>query len=535
MSSPSELAIGSSRAGRRWQGTAAAAGGLLVAYLLWQITRLGGSRHQVLIGDLANIPFYVLVIGATALAGRRCRATPGLARSWRLLAVGNACYLMGDLLQTYQEVVNHRLAYPSVADIAYLSFYGFFFAGLVGFARSARSNDRRVMFGLDLVTVAIGGAAVLWYFVAGPSALADGLPPLQVILAIAYPLGDLLLLLGATATLLWGLPSSSKRALSVTTAGVGLYVLADVIWGYIVLHGTYRGGDRVDTLWIAAATLFAVGAALQPATQPAERAAPIAVARRGAGWLPYGALGATFALLLVVQRHAPFFPDLSITVMAVAVAMVVGARQLVAQRALADEQATSQELMVRLRHQAFHDDLTGIANRALFKERLDHALSRRPVPGAHPAVLIIDLDGFKSVNDHFGHDTGDQLLIAVAERLRSCVRRADTAARLGGDEFVVLIEDVADAAAALQIGRHILSVIGQPLTLGDLDILPRASIGIAVRRGGETLSSEALLGAADEAMYQAKDRGRGRVCLFGDLGDEDSSLRAATLVDYARR
>jgi hypothetical protein len=206
-----------------------APGGLLLLYLLWQITRVGGPRHQVLIGDLANIPFYVLVIGATMAAGRRCRATPRLARSWRLLAAGNACYLTGMLLQTYEEVVRHHLSYPGPPDVAFLSFF-VFFAGLIGFARSERSSTRRLMLRLDMLTVALGGSAVMWYFVAGPSALADGQPWLQIVLAVAYPMGDLLLLVGATAALLRGLPESSRRSLSVTIAGVLIYVVADFIW-----------------------------------------------------------------------------------------------------------------------------------------------------------------------------------------------------------------------------------------------------------------------------------------------------------------
>ena len=152
----------------RRRGLAMAVGALFVLYLLWQLTRVGGRRHQELVGDLFNVPFYVLAIGATLGAAHRCRGTRRLARSWRLLAVGNACYLAGDLMQTYEEVVSHHLKYPSVADIAYLSFYAFFFAGLVGFARSALSNTRRAMLGLDVLTVALGGAAVIWYFDAGP-------------------------------------------------------------------------------------------------------------------------------------------------------------------------------------------------------------------------------------------------------------------------------------------------------------------------------------------------------------------------------
>jgi len=140
-------------------------------------------------------------------------------------------------------------------------------------------------------------------------------------------------------------------------------------------------------------------------------------------------------------------------------------------------------------------------------------MARRPVPGHHQAVLMIDLDGFKAVNDRFGHQAGDQLLISVAERIRGCVRRSDTAARLGGDEFVVLVDDLPDADSALQMGAHMLRILEQPLWLGARDITPRASIGVAVS-DPEALDPEDLLRSADHALYQAKAAGRGRVCLF---------------------
>lgn len=495
-----------------WRRPAIAAGAMLVVYLAWQVTRLGGASHQVLIGDLAYLPLYGLVLATTLGAARRCRLTPRLARSWRLLTMGSGCSLAGNILQTYEEAFHHHLHYPSVADIAFLGFYAFFFAGFVGFARSARSGTRRVMFGLDVLTVALGGGAVLWYFIAGPSALAGGQSWPVVALAVAYPLGDLLLLVGAAATLLRPL-TSSRRSLSVTTAGVGLYVSGDLIWSQVVLHGTYHGGDVVDTLWVAATVLFVIGAALQPVTRRGDVAAiPISAARR-AGWVPYAALAASFTLLLVVHRHDQIFPQLSITLIAVAIALVVGARQLLAQRALADEQARSEELLSQLRHQAFHDALTGIANRALFNERLDHALARRAIPGRRQAVLMIDLDGFKAINDRFGHDAGDRLLITVADRIRTCVRRSDTAARLGGDEFVVLAEDLPDALSATMLAAHLLKTLEQPLSLGPRNVIPRASIGVAVT-GTESVEPEVLLRSADKALYQAKNSGRGRVCVF---------------------
>ena len=166
----------------------------------------------------------------------------------------------------------------------------------------------------------------------------------------------------------------------------------------------------------------------------------------------------------------------------------------------------------RLQHQAFHDGLTDLANRALFTNRVEHALARLSrAPGAL-AVLFIDLDDFKTVNDSLGHGAGDELLVAVARRLGAAMRPSDTAARLGGDEFGVLLEDVA-ADEAQQIADRLLGGFREPLAIGRSQLVVHASIGIAVATGPRTTAVE-LLRNADIAMYSAKQRRKGGYQLF---------------------
>jgi len=159
----------------------------------------------------------------------------------------------------------------------------------------------------------------------------------------------------------------------------------------------------------------------------------------------------------------------------------------------------------QLRHQAFHDVLTGLANRSLFRDRLGHALARASRGGRPTAVLYLDLDDFKSVNDRLGHAEGDRLLIAVGERLRRSTRTGDTVARLGGDEFAVIVEET-DAAEAARSATRILEALTRPFTLGMREVAVRASIGIAIQSvdGGD---ADELLRRADIAMYAAKARG----------------------------
>ena len=168
----------------------------------------------------------------------------------------------------------------------------------------------------------------------------------------------------------------------------------------------------------------------------------------------------------------------------------------------------------RLRHQALHDSLTGLPNRNLLVDRLGHALSRTERRrGGRAAVLFMDLDGFKVVNDSIGHDAGDLLLVAVAERLEGCLRPEDTLARFGGDEFVVLIEEVKDPAEAVRVAERISEGFGSPFWLGERELYARASIGIATG-DARTKTPEALLRDADTAMYRAKEAGGGGYEMF---------------------
>jgi diguanylate cyclase (GGDEF)-like protein/PAS domain S-box-containing protein len=169
------------------------------------------------------------------------------------------------------------------------------------------------------------------------------------------------------------------------------------------------------------------------------------------------------------------------------------------------------ELEEQLVHQAFHDGLTGLANRTLFAERVEHALARSG-PG-DLAILFIDLDDFKNVNDSLGHAAGDQLLVAAARRLQGCLRPADTAARLGGDEFAVLLERVTDAEAAETVAGRILDMLHRPFGLNGRTIPIKSSIGVAVAQPG-ALDVDELLRNADVAMYAAKAGGKDRFELF---------------------
>jgi diguanylate cyclase (GGDEF)-like protein/PAS domain S-box-containing protein len=173
-----------------------------------------------------------------------------------------------------------------------------------------------------------------------------------------------------------------------------------------------------------------------------------------------------------------------------------------------------------LEHQAFHDSLTGLPNRALFMNRLQHALERAGRHRGSVGVMFLDLDGFKRVNDSLGHEAGDQLLVVVADRLQGCLRPEDTAARLGGDEFTVLLEELTGVQEAIQVAERIVERLKAPYDLGEhasqanLVVSVSSSIGIALG-SAEARDPTELLRWADLAMYQAKTEGKARYRVFG--------------------
>ncbi|MCJ7626644.1 MAG: sensor domain-containing diguanylate cyclase, partial [Anaerolineaceae bacterium] len=170
-------------------------------------------------------------------------------------------------------------------------------------------------------------------------------------------------------------------------------------------------------------------------------------------------------------------------------------------------------LHVEQQHRATHDPLTDLPNRPLFYDRLEHALALAKRNNQGVSVLFVDLDGFKSINDEFGHDKGDLMLQEIAKRLQACVRESDTVARMGGDEFTIVLETLRDQDSLIGITKKILRVVSESFVHNGFEMRISASVGIS-RFPDDADSGETLVQAADAAMYRAKEQGKGRHCFF---------------------
>lgn len=198
-----------------------------------------------------------------------------------------------------------------------------------------------------------------------------------------------------------------------------------------------------------------------------------------------------------------------------------------AEAALADTLATERELEAQLKHQAFHDSLTGLANRAQFLDRLDHDIELAQRAGRTTAVIFLDLDDFKSINDSWGHSQGDEVLRIAARRVKRAIRPGDTAARLGGDEFAVIIADPESVEEVLEVAHRLRRVLHEEIRLNRYDLFLGSSLGVAIGAAPDETSSAELIHRADLAMYAAKRQGKGHIRMYEESLEADSAERLA--------
>ncbi|SHN36876.1 putative bifunctional diguanylate cyclase/phosphodiesterase [Cryptosporangium aurantiacum] len=291
-----------------------------------------------------------------------------------------------------------------------------------------------------------------------------------------------------------------RSALTGLTVGGALVATSMVLEMATTLRGDeWEWGHVLAQL---GAVTVAMSAGLPIPTGPARDRGLTTFAAQGLPYFPLLVLG-VFALRAQIQ-HGRL--DTVVVGLGTAVVVAILGRQFLTLRMTTSLSNELGAQRARLAHQAYHDPLTGLANRTLFSERLETALL---TDLARPALLLVDLDGFKAVNDTRGHATGDQLLVAVAGRLRSAVRATDTVARLGGDEFAVLLPGMSSEADAVAVATVILERVGEPASVGEGGpVTVRASVGIALADDRST--ADLLLRDADLALYEAKESGKNR-------------------------
>ncbi|HEV8177369.1 MAG TPA: diguanylate cyclase, partial [Gemmatimonadales bacterium] len=610
-------------------GSAALATGLYaVLYLVWERSGWGSATVRAVIGNVAFMPINLTVLTLFFLACQREILDPAVRRALRLLALGGAMVFTGNAISTGYVLTLHDSPPVSWADLFYLSDSLLTLTALLSFPLARRTRLERWKFLLDGAMVLVGGGVAIWYFSVRPTAASQEGSLVVTLLAFAYPMASMLVLLGVTTVLLRRPVDGNRLAFGLLVTGVAVGVVADLTFNLVQLEVGSRSASWADAVFLLCYVMLIGSAELywrRPVPRRETSALPL-TRFQAISPLPYLAVGTTYALLLLVALRPWTTPVSGLAIGALLVTGLVVLRQLLAvgeNVRLLDEQAARQNearfrslvqhssdviivtradgtvrfvspsvtrvfgydpaamlrrtvsellhpddreraasffftaaqapgvtgpvewrfsqpdsswlhaeilatnllhdptvkgvvlntrdvserrrLEEQLTHQAFHDPLTGLANRALFRDRVSHALALAQRRGSPVTVVFLDLDDFKKVNDSLGHGEGDRLLIAVAERFLACARSADTVARLGGDEFAILIEG-ADGRDGLP--DRLAAAMSHPFSLSGQQVRVTVSIGVA----SASLDDRAddLLRNADMAMYAAKRHGKGR-------------------------
>jgi diguanylate cyclase (GGDEF)-like protein len=496
----------------------------------WKITLAVGlaavAGYFVLPGEAAKDYMYS-AIGTSAtvcvVVGVRLHR-PAARVGWYLLAAANACFVIGDAVYDVYDLILHTdTPFPSVADALYLLGYPFLFAGVFRIGRSKFTRDSREVWA-DAAIVCVGALALSWQSLMSSYTHDNTIGVFGKLVTMAYPIMDIGVLFILAGALLSG--RARRTADKFVLLAVIAMLLADFIYDLLVLKGTYQPGNPVDAGFLISYVLLGVSALHPSMANPlASTASGWQETRR---WVPLVAVaGFVSPTILLLSSIIGFASDTAViagtsivlfSLVVLRFSWLYGRTReqarLLAQHGESLQAAldAQQSLEGELRHQAFHDSLTGLPNRALLYDRVEHALAAASRADTTIAVFFCDLDGFKAVNDGLGHQTGDDVLISAANRLQTIVRRGDTVARLGGDEFAVLLDKIESTEAAAALAARITDLLREPITTNGQQINLSVSVGVAF--SDEAVGVEQLLSEADTAMYEAKASGKDRFSIF---------------------
>ncbi|WP_430790475.1 diguanylate cyclase domain-containing protein [Actinoplanes sp. G11-F43] len=470
--------------GWRSRGTA----GLVLLLMLGVVTVVTVPFLPSTVVVTAQLAYTVLGLFFAARAGRSADLPPRIRRAWRLMLPSYALWLIVTVLYA----IYPGKPFPSVPEILHLMLQPVTLVGIWAFIRMPDTRAEKVKLWLDAAVVAVGSAMVLWFLVLSP-ALAESSSAgwRELTPSILRPLLDAMMLFGVSIVLLQGTTSRVARLPLMTLVGaVMLILMGDTRRAYVINHGgSLMPSADQSMLWAAGLFLLA----LAPCVQIWESRRP----QRDGGFVPspglarwpyLTAIPGYLLLMFTVGIEHPY-PAAGLIGGAFLVTTLVFARQMVAAR--------------ENHRMAVTDQLTGLANRVQMYDAVPRALARAQRNHTTVAALVIDMNGFKQINDEFGHQAGDRLLIGFGRLLRRSVLGADLVVRLGGDEFAVFLVDLPEAGYAQAVLQRIRAAMAVPIDVGATMVQPTASIGVAFATAPDDTVDD-LLHRADVAMYEIK-------------------------------
>ena len=503
----------------RWLRSSVIAAGSLILALI-----VGSYLAADVAGPESDLASWVSQLGQLAVAGLAAAASAFAVRrhggpqrrAWILVTLACGAWTVGQLIWCYFDIVlDGDIPQVSVADAFFLSF-----TALMAFAvwpSDGRHTDR-LRTSLDAFIIGMSLFTISWVTsIHEVTSSVDESGLLGFSINLAYPCGDVVVL---TMVLL----GTSRRvdhrsSLAAVAVAMALIAISDGFYAYLSSSGEFDSGSVIGLGWTAGFGLISCAAlASGYRRQPSIRSGstflttdqPGVPQLRGASMLPYVPLGIALVVVGIDRVNYGTGPVTGLLIVVTFLGVLL--RQYLTIR---DNGTLTRHLESRereLQAQAFADQLTGLPNRALFTDRVTHALEQHRRSMRPLALLFVDLDDFKVVNDTLGHPVGDELVIRVAERFLGAIRVSDTVARFGGDEFAVLVEGDSDA---VDVGTRLVDCLRPAFSLAGEQLLIGASIGIAeVRADQPTPPLDELYSRADIAMYAAKRSGKGQVALY---------------------
>lgn len=500
-----------------------------------------------LIDLLASVTLFVT-------AKQSSKHSQQLGTAWGMIALSALAFTLGDAAWAVLELGLSEPPFPSMADMFYLINYPLLLAGVLLLPEKPATRGEQIKKFLDMGIVMVAALLGFWNYLMGPLVASNAdYPILEQAILMAYPVGDLVLLWALLRIIYKRSDEQEENDVPafLLAASLTVTIVADCIYTYQVFMGTYVSGGFVDILWRGGILLIGLAGisqvtALRPLKStvrfPEGLSSLIKSIKSITPYFPYVWLIAAYLILMRSNSYPIYMDFFALSLGIGGIIGLVLLRQVItltendqlnrelqqtmgqlqgqaqaletANQELQNEIAERKSVEQQLTYDSLHDAMTGLPNRVLFLDRLGQAIEycKRRTEYTF-AVLFVDIDHFKVINDSLGHLIGDQLLIAAGKRMRECLRSSDTVARLGGDEFAILLEVTGEKNSVLAIAEKLQDALRFPFRLDGHELYITASIGIVLSVDGY-LHPEEVLRDADIAMYQAKASGKARFETF---------------------
>ena len=507
--------------------------------------------YSDIVGPIVDLLATVTLFIAAQYSAKHSRQ---LGIAWGMIALSTLVFALGDITWAVLELGLSEPPFPSLADVFYLLNYPLLLAGVLLLPEKPASRSEQIKKVLDAGIVMVAAILGFWNFLMGPLVASNrDYPILQQAILIAYPVGDLVLL-WALLRIIYKRSSQQKEsdvAAFLLAASIAVTIVADCIYTYQAFMGTYVSGGLLDISWRASILLTGLAGISQVTAirsfkrvsrLPSKLESLVTNLRMLRPYFPYVWLIAAYIILMYSSIYPMYMDFLSLSAAVGGIIALVLLRQIITliendelnvelqqtmgklQGQTNELEKTNQELQneiterkaieQQLTYDSLHDAMTGLPNRVLFLDRLGQAIEycKRRTEYTF-AVLFVDIDQFKVINDSLGHLTGDQLLISAGKRMKECLRSSDTVARLGGDEFAILLEISGEKNSTMTIAEKLQADLNVPFKLDGHELYITASTGIVASIAGY-IHPEEVLRDADIAMYQAKSSGKARFEIF---------------------